>query len=146
MTPPKGPQKNRFRVGARVVVGMSRQVGTVLHVDDEPSVMGEYVHLVRTKDGERKVVGCDLELVPAPQTNVESAPPTRSASTAASEGQNDSKFMRLAIEEARKSVSENDNRVHPKVGAVVVKDGQVLSTAYRGEQPGNHAEYVALEK
>jgi pyrimidine deaminase RibD-like protein len=55
-------------------------------------------------------------------------------------------FARLAVDEARKSVSENDNRAHPKVGAVVVKDGKVLSTAHRGEQPGNHAEYVALEK
>ncbi len=58
----------------------------------------------------------------------------------------DRQFARLAVDEARKSVSENDNRAHPKVGAVVVKDGKVLSTAHRGEQPGNHAEYVALEK
>lgn len=58
----------------------------------------------------------------------------------------DRRFARLAIEEARKSVSENDERVHPRVGAVVVKDGRVLSTAHRGEQPGNHAEFVALEK
>jgi len=58
----------------------------------------------------------------------------------------DRKFARLAIEEARKSVAENDSRPHPLVGAVVVKDGKVLSTAHRGEQPGNHAEYVALEK
>ena len=33
-------------------------------------------------------------------------------------------FARIAIDEARKSVSEKDDRVHPKVGAVVVKDGQ----------------------
>jgi pyrimidine deaminase RibD-like protein len=58
----------------------------------------------------------------------------------------DRRFARLAIEEARKSVSENDERVHPRVGAVVVKDGRVLSTAHRGEEPGNHAEFVALEK
>jgi pyrimidine deaminase RibD-like protein len=58
----------------------------------------------------------------------------------------DKVFARLAIDEARKSVSENDGRPHPKVGAVVVKDGQVLSRAYRGEVPGNHAEFVALEK
>lgn len=58
----------------------------------------------------------------------------------------DRKFARLAIDEARKSVSENDGEVHPKVGAVVVKDGRVLSTAHRGEQSGNHAEFVALEK
>lgn len=57
----------------------------------------------------------------------------------------DRKFASLAIEEARKSVAE-DGRPHPKVGAVVVKDGKVLSTAHRGELPGNHAEYVALEK
>lgn len=58
----------------------------------------------------------------------------------------DRKFARLAIDEARKSVSESDGRAHPKVGAVVVKDGRVLSTAHRGEQSGNHAEFVALEK
>lgn len=58
----------------------------------------------------------------------------------------DGQFARMAIDEARKSVSEKDNRVHPKVGAVVVKDGRVLSSAHRGEQAGNHAEFVALEK
>lgn len=57
----------------------------------------------------------------------------------------DSEFARLAIEEARKSVSE-DGRVHPRVGVVVVKDGQVLATAHRGEFPQCHAEYIALEK
>jgi len=58
----------------------------------------------------------------------------------------DREFARMAILEARKSVSENDDRVHPKVGAVVVKDGRVLSAAHGGEQPGNHAEFVALDK
>jgi len=58
----------------------------------------------------------------------------------------DRKFARLAIEEARKSVPENDDRPHPLVGAVVVKDGKVLATAYRGEAEGNHAEYITLEK
>jgi pyrimidine deaminase RibD-like protein len=58
----------------------------------------------------------------------------------------DDRFARMAIEEARKSVSENDGRPHPKVGAVVVKDGQVLATAHRGEAKGNHAEFIALEK
>jgi pyrimidine deaminase RibD-like protein len=58
----------------------------------------------------------------------------------------DHRFARMAIDEARKSVAENDGRPHPLVGAVVVKDGKVLGTAHRGEQPGNHAEYVALEK
>src|SRR5712691_10064705 len=58
----------------------------------------------------------------------------------------DRKFAQLAIEEARKSVSEDDGRAHPKVGVVVVKDGQVLGTAHRGEMPTCHAEYIALEK
>ncbi len=58
----------------------------------------------------------------------------------------DRRFAGMAIEEARKSVAE-DSRPHPMVGVVVVKDGQVLSTGYRGESAsGNHAEYVALEK
>jgi pyrimidine deaminase RibD-like protein len=48
------------------------------------------------------------------------------------------------IEEARKSVAEDD-RPHPRVGAVVVKDGEVLSRAHRGEKPKSHAEFVALE-
>ena len=58
----------------------------------------------------------------------------------------DRKFARLAIDEARKSVPENDGRPHPRVGAVVVKNGEVLATAHRGEGEGNHAEYIALEK
>jgi pyrimidine deaminase RibD-like protein len=58
----------------------------------------------------------------------------------------DKVFARMAIDEARKSVSENDGRPRPKVGAVIVKSGQVLSTAYRGEFRGNHAEFIALEK
>jgi pyrimidine deaminase RibD-like protein len=61
-------------------------------------------------------------------------------------GSDDRKFARLAIDEARKSVSENDGRPHPWVGAVVVKDGKVLSSAHRGEVPGNHAEFTALER
>ncbi len=58
----------------------------------------------------------------------------------------DRKFARLAIDEARKSVSEPDGRPHRLVGAVVVKNGQVLSVAHRGEAEGNHAEFIALEK
>jgi pyrimidine deaminase RibD-like protein len=59
----------------------------------------------------------------------------------------DHKFARMAIEQARKSLVEDDGRAHPLVGAVAVKDGEVLSVAHRGEiAPGNHAEFVALEK
>jgi pyrimidine deaminase RibD-like protein len=57
----------------------------------------------------------------------------------------DRHFARLAIEEARRSVAEDD-RPHPRVGAVVVKDGKVLAKAHRGEKPKSHAEYVALEE
>ena len=58
----------------------------------------------------------------------------------------DREFMELAITEALKSVSE-DGRAHPKVGAIVVKDGQVLATAFRGETAlGDHAEFAALER
>jgi len=57
----------------------------------------------------------------------------------------DRHFAQMAIEEALKSVPEDD-RPHPKVGAVVVKDGRVLSKAHRGESPKSHAEYIALEQ
>jgi len=51
----------------------------------------------------------------------------------------DRRFALLAIEEARKSVAE-DKRPHPKVGAVVVKDGKILGKAHRGENLKSHAE------
>src|SRR5262245_10064441 len=55
-------------------------------------------------------------------------------------------YMKLAIEEASKSRSE-DERTHPRVGVVVVKDGQILAKAHRGESNlGEHAEYTALER
>ena len=53
-------------------------------------------------------------------------------------------FALMAIEEALKSVPE-DERPHPKVGAVVVKNGRVLSRAHRGELLKSHAEYIALD-
>jgi pyrimidine deaminase RibD-like protein len=55
------------------------------------------------------------------------------------------KFMRDAIEISKKSVSE-DNRLHPVVGAIIVKNGECISSAYRGEIKGGHAEYIALKK
>jgi pyrimidine deaminase RibD-like protein len=54
------------------------------------------------------------------------------------------KFMVRAIKEARKSTPE-DNRPHPKVGVVVVKNKNVIAVAHRGEAPGNHGEFTALE-
>ena len=52
-----------------------------------------------------------------------------------------------AIAESRKSRSEDD-RPHPFVGAVVVKDGEeLLAQAFRGEvEPGEHAEFGVLER
>jgi pyrimidine deaminase RibD-like protein len=59
----------------------------------------------------------------------------------------DREFCALAVAEAQKSVSEADGELHPYVGAVVVKDGMVLSKAHRGETgEGRHAEFCALKK
>jgi pyrimidine deaminase RibD-like protein len=54
--------------------------------------------------------------------------------------------MELAIELAEHCVSE-PGKVSPKVGAVVVRDGVVLGSAYRGElKAGEHAEYTLFER
>lgn len=59
----------------------------------------------------------------------------------------DREFCEVAVELARKSVSENDDQPHPYVGALVVKDGKILAKGYRGETgDGDHAEYCALRK
>ncbi len=55
--------------------------------------------------------------------------------------------MGLAVEKANLSVDESDDRIHPKVGAVVARDGYILSTGFRGEDgDGVHAEESALRK
>jgi pyrimidine deaminase RibD-like protein len=61
------------------------------------------------------------------------------------ESKTDEEFIRHAIAESMESIDE-DSRPHPKVGVVVVKEGNVLASAFRGEMPGSHAEYIALEK
>lgn len=61
----------------------------------------------------------------------------------------DKKYINMAIRTAEGSQNERDGRVHPQVGAVVVKGDKVLATAHRGERSpkhGNHAEYIALEQ
>ena len=57
------------------------------------------------------------------------------------------RFMKLAIKAAQKSKSEPDKRIHPKVGVVIVKNGNILATGCRGELcAGEHAEYTVLER
>ena len=59
----------------------------------------------------------------------------------------DRKFCELAVAEARKSIAEDDGRPHPYVGVVIVKDGKILATGFRGESgKGDHGEYCALKK
>ena len=59
---------------------------------------------------------------------------------------NERSFMELAVTEAAKSRSEDDRR-HPKVGAVIVKAGKVRMTGFRGNpNPGDHAEFGALKQ
>jgi pyrimidine deaminase RibD-like protein len=49
-------------------------------------------------------------------------------------------LMKIAIEEHLKCTE------FPRVGAVIAKNGVVLSTGFRGERVGVHAERVAIEK
>ena len=58
-------------------------------------------------------------------------------------------YMRLSIEEMHKSIQEsrNDDKVSPKVGAVLVRNDGSFVAAHRGElREGDHAEYTLLER
>jgi len=56
------------------------------------------------------------------------------------------RYMRMAIDLGKRSVPE-DGRSHPKVGAVIVRNGEILGEAFRGEMGvGDHAEYTLFEK
>jgi hypothetical protein len=57
-------ERKRFAVGAKVRVKNPGLSGVVTHLDDEPSVLGEYWHRIETKHGERREPGCNLELIP----------------------------------------------------------------------------------
>ena len=49
--------------------------------------------------------------------------------------------------ELSKNCKPEDGKIHPKVGAVIIKDNQIICEAYRGEiDSGDHAEYTALIK
>ncbi len=58
----------------------------------------------------------------------------------------DKKFIRLAIEQSRKSVKEGGF----PAGAIIVKDGKVISKAvsagYKNNDPSGHAETTAIRK
>ena len=59
---------------------------------------------------------------------------------------NDEKYMRLALEEARKAFDAGE----VPVGAVIVRDGEVISEAYNTRETLgsaiNHAEILAIDK
>lgn len=58
----------------------------------------------------------------------------------------DRHHMCLAIQEAKRSRGE-EGRIHPYVGAVVTREGQILGTSCRGDlDPRDHAEFTVLEK
>jgi hypothetical protein len=63
--------KNRFAVGANVLVKNPGVPGIVTQIDDEPTVLWEYWHTIQTQHGECREPGCNLELIPRPITNAE---------------------------------------------------------------------------
>jgi pyrimidine deaminase RibD-like protein len=63
------------------------------------------------------------------------------------EASEDRKYMQMAVDQAKLSKGE-PGKVSPLVGAVAVSaDGAMVVGAHRGEmEPGDHAEFTALEK
>ena len=58
----------------------------------------------------------------------------------------DIRFMAQATGLARRCPNDQ-GRISPKVGAVLVKEGNIVAEAYRGElKEGEHAEYTMLER
>ena len=61
---------------------------------------------------------------------------------------NPRKYMEMAIQVMNKSIQEPRNdKVSPKVGAVLIKSDGTEETAHRGElRHGDHAEFTLLER
>ena len=56
-------------------------------------------------------------------------------------------FMQRAVDLGRLGRDEHEGRASPRVGAVVVRAGHVIAESHRGQfDPGDHAEFCALEK
>lgn len=55
-------------------------------------------------------------------------------------------IIKRTLEEEKKCISE-DNKLSPRVAAALIKDGELITTAFRGELgEGDHAEYTLFEK
>jgi pyrimidine deaminase RibD-like protein len=84
------------------------------------------------------------EGIEALQNNEESAGPRQSAGLTS--GNDDRRFMQEAVDAALLSRFE-EGEPRPFVGAVLVKNGKMLGSAFRGEDAlGDHAEFGLLEK
>lgn len=61
---------------------------------------------------------------------------------------NPREFMEMAIAEMLKSIPEpREDKVSPKVGAILIKQDGTIDTAHRGElRNGDHAEFTLLER
>lgn len=61
---------------------------------------------------------------------------------------NPREFMEMAIAEMHKSIPEpREDKVSPKVGAILIKPNGEMDTAHRGElRNGDHAEFTLLER
>jgi pyrimidine deaminase RibD-like protein len=112
---------------------------SIITVDPRSSVVQEFIHLtVRFVHAQTAEVQGYIDGSRAQFQNV--------TSVAAVQAELDHRFARMAIDAAKKSTPEDD-QPRPKVGAVVVKYGQVLGVDCRtavesnGKKNGQHAEY-----
>jgi hypothetical protein len=55
-------------------------------------------------------------------------------------------FCEMAIVEARKRIAEDDGELHPYVGAVVVKDGQVVATGIAAKRAKEGTQNIVLSE